>query len=70
MNFVGLRSAGSFGSISTCVMIVATLRGLPARALALRRSESVRLWESPGIFGMVVGVLSLEWVWRRRRGLP
>ncbi len=45
-------------------------RALPTRALVRRRTESLRLWESPWIFAFVVGVLSLEWAWRRRRGLP
>jgi hypothetical protein len=46
------------------------IRSLPIRALAHARTESVRLWESPWLFAMVVGALSLEWAWRRRRGLP
>jgi len=40
------------------------------RALARTRTESTRLWESPWVFAVVVGLLSLEWAWRRRRGLP
>jgi len=44
--------------------------GLPTRALARTRTESTRLWESPWVFAVVVGLLSLEWAWRRRRGLP
>jgi hypothetical protein len=45
-------------------------RALPSRALARARTESVRLWESPWIFGLAVGMLAVEWAWRRRRGLP
>jgi hypothetical protein len=45
-------------------------RRFEPRALARVRSESLRLWESPWLFGFVVGALSLEWAWRRRRGLP
>jgi hypothetical protein len=45
-------------------------RTLPARALARTRTESLRLWESPWVFAALVGVLGLEWAWRRRRGLP
>jgi len=45
-------------------------RPLAARSLARRRSESVRLWESPWVFALVVGALGVEWAWRRRRGLP
>ena len=43
---------------------------LPTRAIARARSDSLRLWESPWVFAMVVGLLSVEWAWRRRRGLP
>ena len=46
------------------------IRALPIRALAHARTESVRLWESPWLFALVVGALSIEWAWRRRRGLP
>ena len=46
------------------------LRSLGTRSLARPRTESVRLWESPWLFALVVGALSVEWAWRRRRGLP
>jgi hypothetical protein len=39
-------------------------------ALARGRAVSLRLWESPWLFGLVVSMLSIEWFWRRRRGLP
>ncbi len=45
-------------------------RGLPSRALARGRIETLRLWESPLLFALVVGALGFEWAWRRRRGLP
>lgn len=45
-------------------------RALEPRALAVAARESRRLWESPWVFALVVGALSLEWAWRRRRGLP
>jgi hypothetical protein len=45
-------------------------RRLETRALARGRSESARLWESPWVFAVVIGALSVEWAWRRRRGLP
>jgi hypothetical protein len=28
------------------------------------------LWDMPFLFGLIVALLSIEWVWRRRRGLP
>jgi len=43
---------------------------LVGHALSRGRPESMRLWESPWVFAIVVGALSLEWGWRRRRGLP
>jgi hypothetical protein len=43
---------------------------LPARELARGRRESQHLWESPWVFALIVGALSIEWGWRRRRGLP
>ena len=43
---------------------------LPTRELARGRRETRRLWESPWVFGAIVGALSIEWAWRRRRGLP
>jgi hypothetical protein len=45
-------------------------REVPARALARRVSESMRLWESPWVFAALVLALGIEWAWRRRRGLP
>lgn len=42
---------------------------LPTRELARGRRETRRLWESPWVFAAIVGALSLEWGWRRRRGL-
>ena len=62
------RNAG--GRVTGASNVTAWTRALPARALALRRSDSIRLWESPWVFALVVGALSLEWAWRRRRGLP
>jgi hypothetical protein len=45
-------------------------RSLDLSRLARARTESSRLWESPWMFATIVGLLSLEWAWRRRRGLP
>ena len=44
-------------------------RSLDLRALVRQRTSSVRLWESPWLFALVVAMLSAEWGWRRRRGL-
>ncbi len=45
-------------------------RALGSRALARGRTVSLRLWESPWVFALVVALLSAEWIVRRRRGLP
>jgi hypothetical protein len=63
-------AAASGGSATTAASAGAWARALPARAIARARSESHRLWESPWAFALVVGMLSVEWAWRRRRGLP
>ena len=45
-------------------------RTLDPRALVRHQRVTSRLWESPWLFALVVGMLSAEWTWRRRRGLP
>jgi hypothetical protein len=45
-------------------------RALPDAALARVPLQSLRLWESPWVIGAVIVALSMEWAWRRRRGLP
>ncbi len=45
-------------------------RGVSPRALARVPTRSLRLWESPWVFAFAVAALSIEWIWRRRRGLP
>jgi hypothetical protein len=45
-------------------------RGITPARLARERAVSTRLWESPWLFACVVGLLAVEWAWRRRRGLP
>jgi hypothetical protein len=45
-------------------------RSLSARTLAGGRTDSLKLWESPWIFALIIGCLALEWFLRRRRGLP
>lgn len=63
-------AAAGGGRVARAVGDARGIRSLPVRALARSRMESVRLWESPWMFALVVGALSLEWAWRRRRGLP
>ena len=60
----------SGGLVSDAAGAARWARRLPTRALARTRTESLRLWESPWVFAIVVGALSLEWAWRRKRGLP
>ena len=63
-------AAATGGRVTGAAAAAHWARGLPTRALARTRTESTRLWESPWVFAVVVGLLSLEWAWRRRRGLP
>lgn len=63
-------ASASGGRAATAATAGSWARSLPARALARGRSDSHRLWESPWVLALIVGLLSVEWVWRRRRGLP
>ncbi len=58
------------GRVTDASRVERWARTLPTRALARGRVESRRLWESPWVFALVVALLSVEWFWRRRRGLP
>ncbi len=58
------------GRVTDAARVERWSRTLPTRALARGRVESHRLWESPWVSALVVGLLSVEWFWRRRRGLP
>ena len=62
------RASG--GSVTGAANVRAWARSIGTRTLARGPAETVRLWESPWLFAMVVGALGLEWAWRRRRGLP
>ena len=63
---VAAASGGRFGKASAAA---AWAHGLDTRQLVRNRTASARLWESPWLFAIVVGMLSAEWAWRRRRGL-
>jgi hypothetical protein len=63
-------SLASGGRVSGAEDVRSWARSLTTRALTRGRTESARLWESPWAFGAIVGALSVEWIWRRRRGLP
>ena len=67
MAAIAAASGGKFGRASDAA---AWARGLDTRQLVRNRTASARLWESPWLFALVVGMLSAEWAWRRRRGLP
>ena len=62
------RASG--GRVARAADLARGARSLMTRSLARARTESVRLWESPWGFAVVVAALSVEWAWRRRRGLP
>jgi hypothetical protein len=63
-------AAATGGRVGAARDVERWARSLPARELTRARTESLRLWESPWLFGLVVGALAVEWFWRRRRGLP
>jgi len=67
MAAIAAASGGKFGRARDAA---AWARGLDMRQLVRNRTASARLWESPWLFAMVVAMLSVEWGWRRRRGLP
>ena len=67
MAAIAAASGGSFGLARDAG---AWARSLAPRSLVRHRAASTRLWESPWLFALVVGMLSAEWAWRRRRGLP
>jgi hypothetical protein len=62
------RAAG--GRVTGAANVASWARGIETRSLARARTYSTRLWESPWVFAIVVGMLGFEWAWRRRRGLP
>ncbi len=66
MSAIAAASGGRFGVAKDAA---AWARALDSRALVRPRTASTRLWESPWLFAMVVAMLSVEWGWRRRRGL-
>ena len=47
---------------------------IPGRLRSRRTSTSIYhaayLWDAPFLFGLVLVLLSAEWIWRRRKGLP
>jgi hypothetical protein len=63
-------AAAAGGRVAEAAGAEAWARALPAQALARGHIVSRRLWESPLPYGVVLVLLSAEWVWRRRRGLP
>lgn len=60
----------SGGSLSAAASAAGWARSLDTRALVRPRTSSTRMWESPWLFAAVIALLSAEWAWRRRRGLP
>ena len=62
-------AAASGGTFARAADAAAWARALDPHALVRPQRASTRLWESPWLFALVVGMLSAEWMWRRRRGL-
>ena len=67
MAAIALASGGHAGRAAD---VAAWARGLDPHALVRHQRATSRLWESPWLFALVVAMLSAEWTWRRRRGLP
>ncbi len=67
---LGAMAAASGGRVTDAAGAGRWAERIETRALARRRTSSTRLWESPWTFAIVVGLLAVEWIWRRRRGLP
>lgn len=67
---LGAVAGASRGHVTNVAGLDAWARSYEPRSLARGRSRSTRLWESPWVFGLIIGALSLEWAWRRKRGLP
>ena len=63
-------ASGTGGSLHAAGSAAQWARALDLRALVRPRTSSTRLWESPWLFAVIIGLLSIEWAWRRRRGLP
>src|SRR6185503_7835095 len=51
-------AAASGGRATEAAGAAAWAGSMPARSLARARSESHRLWESPWVFGLLIGLLS------------
>lgn len=62
-------AAASGGRHGRAADAAAWARSLDPRALVRPQRASTRLWESPWLFAIIVALLSVEWMWRRRRGL-
>jgi hypothetical protein len=66
MAAIAAASGGRHGRASDAA---AWARSLDPRTLVRPQRASTRLWESPWLFAILVTLLSVEWMWRRRRGL-
>ncbi|MEO7866813.1 MAG: hypothetical protein ABIU54_04155, partial [Candidatus Eisenbacteria bacterium] len=67
---LGAVASASGGTLASAGSAAAWARSLDTRALVRPHTHSTRLWESPWLFGLIIALLSAEWAWRRRRGLP
>jgi hypothetical protein len=63
-------AAASGGEAVPAARAAEWARGISPAKLARQSTVSTRLWESPWVFALIVGLLAFEWASRRRRGLP
>lgn len=60
----------SGGSAATAGQAGDLVRRLASRAASVGRTSEHRLWENSALYVVLLGLLSSEWLLRRRRGLP